>query len=157
MLRNPPCLDQYREAWPPTIAKGTCAQQQLIPCSVLCDLRTTRNERSATLGRLRHRCTLLPRKSLWVYVHMGDVRDSTATIGGLWKWYFYFFEFVDGLWSVLLSLSLAFWNILGDTFAVLCADLKSKARVWLRWIRQDQKSDTDQTELQSNPMETAQY
>ena len=39
--------------------------------------------------------------------------------------------------SVLLSLSLAACNIVGDTRAfhllhVLCADLKSKARVWIR-------------------------
>jgi hypothetical protein len=37
------------------------------------------------------------------------------------------------------------------------ADLKSKTRVWIRRIRRDQRSDTDQTELRSNPVERAQY
>ena len=46
----------------------------------------------------------------------------------------------SNLWtrrSVLLTLSLAAWNIVGDTrvvrlVRVICADLKSKARIWIR-------------------------
>ena len=46
----------------PTPGTSACPQQQLMQCRVLGDFPFG-NDRSATLGRLRHRCTLFPTRS----------------------------------------------------------------------------------------------
>ena len=84
----------------PTIGKGTRAQQQLIPCSVFGYLRTTRNERSATLGRLRHLCTGNRDELMYRWETCGTVTPPSADCESS---NFFFVEFGRTMMGTLLT------------------------------------------------------